>query len=157
MQLLAGGDDEDEEYGDFGGGGAGGQHVIQLTEQEAEAVRRVSGRNNCGKWDRFGLANPAAAHSSKRWVSLEKRLCRRTVSGVTGITSCEDHSYARPTLSLSHAQSSWTRTKEPLPTSCLTTPTSAAMTSRIAREGVSRARMLSYGSTVCCARMYVDA
>ena len=42
MQLLAGGDDEEEEYGDFGGGGAGGQHVIQLTEQEAEAVRRVS-------------------------------------------------------------------------------------------------------------------
>jgi len=42
MQLLAGGDDEEEEFGDFGGGGPGGQHVIQLTEQEAEAVRRVS-------------------------------------------------------------------------------------------------------------------
>jgi len=41
MQLLAGGDDEEEEFGDFGGGGPGGQHVIQLTEQEAEAVRRL--------------------------------------------------------------------------------------------------------------------
>jgi hypothetical protein len=59
------------------------------------------------------------------------------------------------THSLSSArQSSWTRTKEPLPTSCLTTPTSAAMTSDLESrgEGVPRARMLSNGSPVCCAR-----
>jgi len=42
-QLLAGDDEEgDFEEGDFGQGGAAGQTVIQLTEQEAEAVRRVS-------------------------------------------------------------------------------------------------------------------
>jgi len=43
-QLLAGDDEEGEfEEGDFGGmGGGAGQTVIQLTEQEAEAVRRVS-------------------------------------------------------------------------------------------------------------------
>lgn len=42
-RLLAG-DDEDGEFDDdaFGGPGGPGQTVIQLTEQEAEAVRRVS-------------------------------------------------------------------------------------------------------------------
>jgi UV excision repair protein RAD23 len=46
--LLAGDDEEgDFEEGDFGGAGGAGQTVIQLTEQEAEAVRRVSLMCSC--------------------------------------------------------------------------------------------------------------
>ncbi len=43
LHLLGADEEEDDEgeYGQWGGGQ--GQHVIQLTEQEAEAVRRVSG------------------------------------------------------------------------------------------------------------------
>lgn len=45
--LLGGDEDDDMDFeGDAGGaGGHPGQQVIQLTEQEAEAVRRVSTQN----------------------------------------------------------------------------------------------------------------
>jgi UV excision repair protein RAD23 len=53
--LLAGDDEEgDFEEGDFGGAGGAGQTVIQLTEQEAEAVRRVSLMCSCIEATRIG-------------------------------------------------------------------------------------------------------
>ena len=98
-QLLAGDDEEGEfEEGDFGGmGGGAGQTVIQLTEQEAEAVRRVSLGRPFGILIASMLINSGAFYSSN--------LSDSTDNPSSGPTCCV------------------TRTKNWPPTFCSTTPT----------------------------------